>query len=504
MAQGLLGDFQPQGVGYGNILMDEPVQYGLDEGFGALAGSLRNVIIDPVLGTLSDVGNVMGDIRSGRPVGMSRLQDVSQRAAMDLTGTNLIAGLPERIAAAQAGQVKLGSGGGKIRAFHGSPHHFDKFSTSKIGTGEGNQAFGEGLYFADVEKTAKSYRDEGVFKAAQSGQSPIMYKGKPFKFLGDVAEAETPEYEALSSIVNIMRRRGISAEEAQKQKIKSLESEKKRYDQAGTNESDVGFIDLGDGQSLEGLLAQSTQGLLDSVKSINPSDIKKAKGAMYEVEIDATLEELIDYDKPLGKQSPEVKAMLDKATDDLTVDDAVNLGFDPFEMRGKDIEKQAINKAKQSLLDPENSVESFLNTLMSVKGTSGAGEDLLKQQGAKGIKYYDADARGTAGGSLIDTFKDADGFRAKVAVDGRTGYFGDRGRIVTTSPPFKTEKEALDWAEEATSRATRNYVIFDDNLIDIIKKYGFIPPVIGGASLLSSEPSMNEMSGDEMLRAGIL
>lgn len=87
MAQGLLSDFQPQGLGYGNILMDEPVQYGLDEGFGALAGSLRNVIIDPVLGTLSDVGSVMGDIRSGRPVGMSRLQDVSQRAAMDLTGT---------------------------------------------------------------------------------------------------------------------------------------------------------------------------------------------------------------------------------------------------------------------------------------------------------------------------------------------------------------------------------------------------------------------------------
>jgi hypothetical protein len=110
----LLGDFQPQGVSYGNLLMDEPVQYGLDDGFGALAGSLRNVIIDPVLGTLSDAGNTMGDIMANRPIPMSRLQDVSQRAAMDLTGTGMVAGLPARVAAGEAGQAMLGMAGGKL------------------------------------------------------------------------------------------------------------------------------------------------------------------------------------------------------------------------------------------------------------------------------------------------------------------------------------------------------------------------------------------------------
>ena len=44
-----------------------------------------------------------------------------------------------------------------IRAYHGSPYSFDEFSTSQIGTGEGAQAYGRGLYFADREKTAKSY-----------------------------------------------------------------------------------------------------------------------------------------------------------------------------------------------------------------------------------------------------------------------------------------------------------------------------------------------------------
>ena len=44
-------------------------------------------------------------------------------------------------------------------AYHGSPHDFDKFDMSKIGSGEGAQAYGHGLYFADSEGVAKSYRD---------------------------------------------------------------------------------------------------------------------------------------------------------------------------------------------------------------------------------------------------------------------------------------------------------------------------------------------------------
>ena len=36
-----------------------------------------------------------------------------------------------------------------IPVSHGSPHLFDKFDMSKIGTGEGAQAYGHGLYYAD-------------------------------------------------------------------------------------------------------------------------------------------------------------------------------------------------------------------------------------------------------------------------------------------------------------------------------------------------------------------
>ena len=46
---------------------------------------------------------------------------------------------------------------GAIKAYHGSPHTFDKFDMSKIGTGEGAQAYGHGLYFAENPATAANY-----------------------------------------------------------------------------------------------------------------------------------------------------------------------------------------------------------------------------------------------------------------------------------------------------------------------------------------------------------
>jgi len=42
--------------------------------------------------------------------------------------------------------------------WHGSPHKFDKFDSSKIGTGEGAQAYGHGLYLAESPATADFYK----------------------------------------------------------------------------------------------------------------------------------------------------------------------------------------------------------------------------------------------------------------------------------------------------------------------------------------------------------
>src|SRR6185437_4229507 len=48
-----------------------------------------------------------------------------------------------------------------IKAYHGSPHDFDAFDLSKIGTGEGAQAYGHGIYMAENPSVAESYRTAG-------------------------------------------------------------------------------------------------------------------------------------------------------------------------------------------------------------------------------------------------------------------------------------------------------------------------------------------------------
>jgi hypothetical protein len=42
--------------------------------------------------------------------------------------------------------------------YHGSPHTFDRFSMEHMGTGEGHQAFGWGLYFSEARDVAAHYR----------------------------------------------------------------------------------------------------------------------------------------------------------------------------------------------------------------------------------------------------------------------------------------------------------------------------------------------------------
>ncbi|WP_346688962.1 hypothetical protein [uncultured Cloacibacillus sp.] len=63
-------------------------------------------------------------------------------------------------------------------AWHGSPFRFDRFSTENIGTGEGAQAFGWGLYFAGNKKVSEWYRDnltrpkyEDIFEIKYDGRN---------------------------------------------------------------------------------------------------------------------------------------------------------------------------------------------------------------------------------------------------------------------------------------------------------------------------------------------
>lgn len=59
-------------------------------------------------------------------------------------------------------------------AWHGSPHDFDEFDLGAIGTGEGNQAHGWGLYFAKDKKVSKLYKE--VLSKTQGSNKSSLFK----------------------------------------------------------------------------------------------------------------------------------------------------------------------------------------------------------------------------------------------------------------------------------------------------------------------------------------
>lgn len=76
-------------------------------------------------------------------------------------------------------------------AWHGSPHDFDTFDLGAIGTGEGNQAHGWGLYFAKKKSVSRNYQKElakrlgttnpKLFKVEIPDQKTMLDEDKYFK-----------------------------------------------------------------------------------------------------------------------------------------------------------------------------------------------------------------------------------------------------------------------------------------------------------------------------------
>jgi hypothetical protein len=143
-----------------------------------------------------------------------------------------------------------------IRAYHGSPYRFDRFDISKIGTGEGSQAFGHGLYFAEAEPVAFSYL--GNPEARYARFSGHMTPREEFAF--DMAtKPNARDWDVIEALV---RKYGdtISFDEANELAKRAMEN----------------------------------------------------RGHMYEVRLNVKPEELINWDASLNAQAPIIREFADK------------------------------------------------------------------------------------------------------------------------------------------------------------------------------------------------
>jgi hypothetical protein len=146
-------------------------------------------------------------------------------------------------------------------AFHGSPYLFNKFDPTKVGSGVGKNAFGQGTYFSESQDVAKEY----LAPKANSAVSNFLYKDKPIDPNNDM-----------------QRSAAFALNYFNGDKAKILDMYKPSYFQSSSGKQFKKYID-----------------------NMDIADIKPA-GNLYKVDIpDEYIPKMIEWDKPI-KDQPEV------------------------------------------------------------------------------------------------------------------------------------------------------------------------------------------------------
>jgi hypothetical protein len=316
----------------------------------------------------------------------------------------------------------LGSAAKGIKAYHGSPHDFDRFDMSRIGTGEGAQAYGHGLYFAENEGVARAYRD------ALGDAATIKLDGVP---ISDVASS----------------------------------GYKVPYGTAATPEQKIADIvaSYGTLQKARFTLANRHPDLLPIFDDLEKSGRLSPGGRMYEVNINARPEEFLDWDKPLQQQPSVVQDLARSA--DLS-------HLQPGNRTRVMLEKFRAGQEQPTYLATGHTLHNALEDYgMKPKPELSA---YLKDQGIPGIRYLDQGSR-WAGGAPEKIRDDLRRAQQMLAESPNKDYW--RNEIAAHERNLA----------ESTKAQTRNYVVFDDKLIDILKKYG-ITGMLGGGGMAAGVP----------------
>jgi len=235
---------------------------------------------------------------------------------------------------------------GRLGAYHGSPHTFDAFSMEKIGTGEGAQAYGHGLYFAENPKVAAEY--------ARNVRAPTAPPRRFFR--GQELEPGTPEYKAAMLL------------DGPGNSLASVKSEVRGWIANARPGEDVAHY-------------KQTLATLESAAKKGEFTRKAPRGSTYKVSIDANPEDLLDWDKPLSQQSEKVR----KAVRSLTEADSPLTG--------------EYRRMVGDALQPFEQNSTTGETIVRLLGGDKEASDILRERGIKGIRYLDAGSRGAGQGS---------------------------------------------------------------------------------------------------------
>jgi hypothetical protein len=381
-----------------------------------------------------------------------------------LTGASSVASKPDNA-------LNMG-----FRVFHGSPHDFPpvrliempdgqrlyqnmgeladtpqgakiiqeypmgRFDLSKIGTGEGAQAYGHGLYFAEREGIARSYRD-----ALAAGVKPELRPTDKYSTVGWKAEAEK-----------------LFPNDRERQAAFHLFNQMKNKDYVLENHDFITSLPHNQGKPYEWEGVEFTRDRLAQL-----ADEFYDPGKMYEVEIKADPDAFLDWDKPLSEQPEAVKQAFrfmniadESVWPNITANDAYemlrvdSMGDDAF------MRDQAYRLARR-------------------KDAGAGASGMLREAGIPGIKYLDAGSRPPTYGPYVQDILNQFGSKEKALEVAK--------QRLASAQSAREQIKAQEAVDALSIPETRNYVVFDDSLIEILRKYGIAGLLGGGAALNSMQ-----------------
>jgi hypothetical protein len=285
-----------------------------------------------------------------------------------------------------------------MTVFHGSPHLFQKFDASKIGTGEGAQVYGHGLYFAENPAVAGDY-------ARQLGGDPKDEVLRLVSRLRNEASSGTQ----LSADEVLFAQKGLPGLEPLR--------------------NDSRFA------SLAIRASNDDKGAIKELTSMAESYGKS--GNLYQVDLpDEQIARMIDWDKPISQQpkaiqdfalqnAPElVRAVKFQQANPLNQNFAPKNIYDltgremysalqSTERRQKELFKQRdalvakYQKRNMSMADavramnPEDRAQfsQIADQVEALKNAPAAASSMLRQAGIPGIRYLDQGSRGAGQGT---------------------------------------------------------------------------------------------------------
>jgi hypothetical protein len=376
-----------------------------------------------------------------------------------------------------------------IIAFHGSAADFDGFKLEKIGTGEGAQMYGYGLYFTDKEEIAKFYKE---------------------------SLTEVPaDYQIDGQSVSAMYDQAINNQNYELAEV---------LEQVQLHDAPK---DLKERFTIDGGYSQETQDFVrdldyDNLTGVNPDGEAIELGRVYKVGLTPKPDDLLDYDLPFNEQTPAIQAALEKAGykseyNMVALEDGDGR-FGVYEtdeagkrtfvkhfndgLMGMSAEAQANKYIKEvNATLPKNTGGQILDVLASdlaKKATAPTNTRLdeiniqlrrlakemepFKIPGTSKFNDPKGDALSAEYGALMTERADLPKFKRKDARRLASDALEEAG-----IPGIKYRDGASRGDDIEDAAADRNYVIFDDSMIKILEKYGIVGPVAISAMALSED-----------------